>query len=251
MAEGGSDPGGRTPEGAVAAAPGWYADPWRMAPWRWWDGRQWTPATSPPAGAPVTRRTGRAATIENPRRRRRLAYELLIVLAVFPFPYAVSAVASLVTSLLDPHEVQARYPYVIPGQPGASLPFDVLMFLVPLAAPALVLYLLYASGEGASSIGLDKHRWRGDLALLLPVFLVAFFIPLDLFQVLLQHLHLHQYVPSTSKVPGAYGIVAVVAALQAGVVEEIVVLGYLVRRLEQRGWAARWVVVAAVLVRVS
>ena len=40
-------------------------------------------------------------------------------------------------------------------------------------------------------------------------------------------------------------------SLQAAVVEKIVVLGYLVRRLEQRGWSATTVVVIAVLVRVS
>ncbi len=273
--------------GSEGPQPGWYPDPWQRAPWRWWDGRSWTGATSvvaqaqvrpvadpplaapappplaapgppplvlpPPAVAPPSAPAGprRAETVTDPRQRRRFGIELLIVLAVFPFPYVVSGVASLVTSILDPHTVQSRYPYVIPAHPGASLPFDVLMFIVPLAAPALVLYLLWVSGEGAASIGLVRSRWRGDLALLLPVFLLAFFVPFDVVALVLQHAHVHTYTPSGGNVSGAYAVVAAVAALQAGVVEEIVVLGYLVRRLEQRGWSTTWVVTVAVLVRAS
>jgi membrane protease YdiL (CAAX protease family) len=43
----------------------------------------------------------------------------------------------------------------------------------------------------------------------------------------------------------------VLASLVAGIVEELVVLGYLVHRLEQLGWRAWRIVVAAVVVRVS
>jgi membrane protease YdiL (CAAX protease family) len=46
-------------------------------------------------------------------------------------------------------------------------------------------------------------------------------------------------------------VVALLKSLQAAVVEEVVVLGYLLRRLEQRGWSGAAILVVAVLIRVS
>jgi membrane protease YdiL (CAAX protease family) len=51
--------------------------------------------------------------------------------------------------------------------------------------------------------------------------------------------------------PTVYLLVAAVGGILAGVVEEVVVLGYLVHGLEQLGWRAAQVVAAAVLVRLS
>jgi membrane protease YdiL (CAAX protease family) len=253
---------------------GWYPDPWRVAAWRWWDGRAWTPSTAAPSGtqpgavapAPLSRPVattpmpgaapplegdGPAEVVESPALRRRFGWELLIVLAIFPAPYVINALISLVESVIDPHVVQARYPNVIPGHPGASLPFIVLVTLVPLAAPALVVYLLSVSREGVRSIGLARSRWRGDLALVLPVFGIAYLVPQVGGAYILAALHVKTLNPPIGQHSGWYAGAALVSALSAGVVEEIVVLGYLVRRLEQRGWSVGAVVVVAVLVRVS
>jgi membrane protease YdiL (CAAX protease family) len=55
----------------------------------------------------------------------------------------------------------------------------------------------------------------------------------------------------TSVGPPQYLVAGLVTSVVAGVLEEIVVLGYLVRRLEQRGWSVTWIVAVAVAVRVS
>lgn len=198
-------------------------------------------------------RPQRARVVTDPGRRRMLLIELLIVMAVFPLPFVLNAVAALVTAIVDPKQTEARFPVVITGHELLSLPFDVLLYGIQLAAPALVLYLLWRNGEGAASIGLtvDRPRLKGDAALLLPVFAAAFFGPLGVLQVILATAGVHGFNPSTTGVPHIYAVVALVAGVQAGIVEEIVVLGYLVRRLEQLGLRSGPLIAVAVLVRVS
>jgi hypothetical protein len=194
-----------------------------------------------------------ARVVTDPRERRMLRYELLVVMAIFPLPFVLNAVISLVTSIVDPNLVEYRFPIVITGHEMLSLPFDALLYLVQLAAPALVLYLLARSGEGAASIGLtfDRPRLKADAALILPVFAAAFFGPLAVLQDILQAAGVHGFNPTTVGVPHAYAAVVLAAGLQAGVVEEIVVLGYLVHRLEQLGVPTVPLVMIAVLVRIS
>jgi membrane protease YdiL (CAAX protease family) len=51
--------------------------------------------------------------------------------------------------------------------------------------------------------------------------------------------------------PVQYTVANTFAGVAAGILEEVVVLGYLVRRLEQRGMNPTAIVVIAVLIRVS
>ncbi|HEV2361179.1 MAG TPA: CPBP family glutamic-type intramembrane protease [Acidimicrobiales bacterium] len=237
--------------------PGWYPDPWRQASFRWFDGTQWTPAISGPAASPAAAvaakapREPAAEPVTDPATRRRQGIELLIVLAIFPLPYFFTAMQSLVETIVDPHTTQSRYPDVIPGHPGYSLPFNLVFTAATLAAPALVLFLLSSSGEGARSIGLRRGRVRGDLALVLPVFGVAYLVPFLGVGLLLRAAGVLGSSLKIGQTSNLYVIAAVVSAICAGVVEEIVVLGYLVRRLEQRGWPTAAVVVVAVVVRTS
>ncbi len=206
------------------------------------------PAALPPAPVPANQ-------------RRRLIMELLIVLAIFPLEYSIAAVVSLVADLLG-RGVGQRTPLAIPGHAAASFPFDFLLILLPLGAAALVWYLLsvrgpfgtepQAKGEGGlRAIGLDKTNLRGDIALVIAVFVFCEFIPIDGGNLLLHALHVHAIAPTNSGVPKYYVVLNVLDGFTAGIVEEIVVLGFLVRRLEQLnlpGWA---VVAIAVAVRGS
>src|SRR5690349_6188303 len=92
-----------------------------------------------------------AQKVADPAARRLLRFELLVVLAVFPLPFVVNAVASLVNSIVNPKLTADRFPLVITGHEGLSLPFDVMIYLLQLAAPALVLYLLRRNGEGPAA----------------------------------------------------------------------------------------------------
>lgn len=140
---------------------------------------------------------------------------------------------------------------VIAGEPGLSLTLSIAIVISEFAAAGLVVFLLIRNGEGMPSIGLAGHRFRKDLALVLPVWILVQVIPQQVGSSILVAAHIQRYSVMTSDVPIAFVAVALLKSLQAAVVEEIVVLGYLVRRLEQRGWPATAVVIVAVLVRVS
>jgi membrane protease YdiL (CAAX protease family) len=184
--------------------------------------------------------------------RRRLVLEMLIVLAVFPFPYVISALQDLTGYLLG-EGAGKRIPILFAGHVAAGFPFILVQVLLPLAAAALVLYLLSVPGGdgGPAAIGLDRRNLRGDLALVLPVFLVCNLIPILGGGLLLEALGVHGPSPSTGGLPAYYSVAYVAMALVAGVVEELVVLGYLVRRLEQLGLKPVFVVLIAVAVRGS
>jgi uncharacterized protein len=182
-----------------------------------------------------------------------LAVELLVVMAVFPLPAVLSAVALLV----------ARIKLGFPAAAGAAIDYQVqsawfwagvegIAYLIQLAGALLVWYLLARSGEGLTALGLRGRKLRMDLALVLPVFIVVQYIPQMFGGHLLGWLHLQSfYTNLPTQNHAAITALQVVAGVVAGIVEEIVVLGFLVRRLEQLGLRPAWVVIIAVLVRVS
>ncbi|MHB1508298.1 MAG: CPBP family intramembrane glutamic endopeptidase [Acidimicrobiales bacterium] len=195
---------------------------------------------------------GQAVVATSRKSRRRLVVELVIVLAVFPLPYAVSALQSLTAYLLG-KGAGSRIPVLFPGHAAAGFPFVLLAVLFPLSAAALVLYLISEPGGdgGPTAIGLGGRKLRADLALVLPVFLVCDLVPIAGGGVLLHALGIRGPSPATGALPAYYDVVYVAMAGVAGVVEELVVLGYLVRRLEQIGLRPIWVVLIAVSVRGS
>jgi len=183
--------------------------------------------------------------------RRRLTAEIVIVLALFPLPYVVNALAVLLQTAVH-GGTPGRFPLPIHGHLGLSFLIDVCLALEPVAAAGLAIYLLAISGEGGGrAIGLDRSDPRMDLALVLPVLLLCFLVPEFVVSLLLQAGNVHAIAPASQKLPGYFSIVGIATAVTAGVVEEIVVLGFLVRRLEQRGLQPAAVVLVAVLVRIS
>jgi len=186
-----------------------------------------------------------------PSSRRRLTAEIVIVLAIFPLPYVVNALAVLLQAAV--HEGSpGRFPLPIAAHPGLSFLLDLMLTLEPLAAAALVVYLLRTTGEGGiRAIGLDRSAPRQDLALVLPVFLLCFLVPELGVASLLRLAKVTSIAPASQILPSYYAIAAIATAGVAGVVEEIVVLGFLVRRLEQRGLRPATVLAIAVLVRIS
>jgi hypothetical protein len=173
------------------------------------------------------------------------------VLAIFPFPYVVNAVAVLIQAVIHAGS-SGRFPVPFPSHLGLSFLIDILLALEPLAAAALVAYLLSISGEGGGrAIGIDRSDPRRDLALLLPVFLLCFLIPQVGVSLVLNAVHVRAIAPASQNLPGYFSIVGVVTVAVSAVVEEVVVLGFLIRRLEQLGLGTTAVVAIAVLVRIS
>jgi len=190
--------------------------------------------------------------IKDPALRRAQGIELIIVLLMFPLLYVWNAVVALI------EQMQGTGSVVRGGVPNIhgvwlATALEVFRVLIPTSVAALVLYLLWRGGEGARSINLDLRRWRMDLALLLPVFLILELLALVVSGIFFYMLGVRGYSSvSPSGIPRlAYTSVNLASSIDAGIVEEIVVLGYLVRRLEQRGYGPGLVVLIAVAVRVS
>ncbi len=182
--------------------------------------------------------------------RRLYGWETLVVLSIFPLGSAIAAITYLLMRVSTGVEY-TNGSMVIVGEPGLSLTLSVGIVLSEFAAAGLVIFLLIRDGEGVESIGLAGHRFRKDLALVLPVWVLVQVIPQTVGSALVTGLHIPRYAVVGPALPVAFVAVGILKSLQAAVVEEIVVLGYLVRRLEQRGWSSMAVVVVAVLVRVS
>lgn len=174
------------------------------------------------------------------------------MLAVFPFGDAVDAVVIALTHIVNGGSAGGYAVILIPKHPGLSAPFLALIELLPLAAPALVLYCLTRSGEGLASIGLERdHHPIRDLGRMFPIFAVAYFGAQLVGNVILHDLGIHAFPTGSGSLPTGYVFLLVLSAVVAGITEEIVVLGFVVRRLEQFGWRPTWVVTVAVLVRMS
>ena len=171
-------------------------------------------------------------------------------MSIFPLGATIAAITYLLMHITIGVEFSDGG-MVIPGEPGLSLALSIAVVLSGFAAAGLVFFLLIRNGEGLSSIGLSSDRWREDLSLLLPVWILVQVIPQGVGSAIVSGAHIPRYHVSGPALPIAFVAVGLLMSLQAAVVEEVVVLGYLVRRLEQRGWTVTTVVVVAVLVRVS
>lgn len=194
---------------------------------------------------------GASPTVD--RRERRLqGWETLMVLSVFPLGATFDAVLLMAEHLATGQPALGSR---IEPNIGLWLPLilGILEAFLPLPAVFLVWYLLKRSGEGLKAINLGGGRLRTDLAFLLPLFLVVFVAPQWLGGGIMGWVDIHRFVIYGVPLPTEWAQVLSWGArgLQSGIVEELVVLGYLVRRLEQRGWPWGWVVVADVAVRVS
>jgi Type II CAAX prenyl endopeptidase Rce1-like len=194
------------------------------------------------------------ANVVTDRALRRLqGWELLLVLGIFPLGSACQGLVDLVQRIQTQRTVTSHDLPALNG-PWLIVAFGIVFQIGALAAAAMVCYLLTRSGEGVRAINLGRSRWRMDLALLLPLFILVWWLPMTFGNHLLQWTHLQGFFlyPTPVYLPhGALATVQVVEGLTAGIVEEIIVLGYLVRRLEQRGFSPMVVVAIDVAVRVS
>jgi membrane protease YdiL (CAAX protease family) len=169
--------------------------------------------------------------------RRILVEELLVVLALSLFASAVDSLISLLSAPVSGV-------YVAAGNPSNLLLRQLSGFVFGLAPVYLVWHLVRRDGEGLAGIGLAADRPTKDLVRGCVLFgiVAAGGIGIYLGSVALG---VNRFV-----IPVPYdghwwtGPVLVLNSVQAGLLEEVVVLGYLVTRLRQLGWSA-WGVVAA------
>ena len=185
---------------------------------------------------------------------RLLRWEVFAVFAVSLGASGLNALLDLVASLLAPRSLASQRALLV-GSLAANHWLDLLLQLVSIAealAPVvLVLYLMARSGEPPSAIGLDASQPARDLtrgavlaALIggsgLALYLAAFHLGLSL-----------TVVPES--LPAVWWRVPVLllSAAHDGLLEEILVIGYLLRRLDQLGWTAWKAILFAAVLRGS
>jgi membrane protease YdiL (CAAX protease family) len=182
-----------------------------------------------------------------------IRWEIFAVLAVSLGASALNALLNLIGSLLQSKPLSAQQALLV----GSLAPFNHwLDFTLQLASIAenlapvvLVLYLMARSGEPPSAIGLDGSQPARDttrgavLAAViggsgLALYLAAFHLGVSL-----------NVVPEN--LPAVWWRIPVLAldALQNGLLEEILVIGYLLLRLEQLGWSPVGAIAFSALLR--
>jgi membrane protease YdiL (CAAX protease family) len=187
--------------------------------------------------------------------RRLLGWELVIVLALSLGANGVSAVISFIADLTAPAKLSSQTAELngslAPGRPWLDLTwqlFDIGTALVPVA---LVAYLLLREGSSLRALGFDLTRRWSDLG---KGFLIAACIGGS---GLMLYLGAHAAGVSLTVVPSSLPDVwwripvLILSAAQNAVVEEVIVVGYLLRRLDQLGWSWPAAVAASALLRGS
>jgi membrane protease YdiL (CAAX protease family) len=181
-----------------------------------------------------------------------IRWEIFAVLAVSLGASALNALLSLVGSLLQKKPLAGQHALLV-GSLAPNHWLDLALQLTSIAenlAPvALVLYLMARSGEPPAVIGLDASQPAKDgvrgavLAAViggsgLALYLAAFHLGFNL-----------NVVPE--RLPAVWWRIPVLLldGLQNGLLEEVVVIGYLLRRLDQLGWRPGRAIAASALLR--
>jgi membrane protease YdiL (CAAX protease family) len=183
-----------------------------------------------------------------------IRWEIFAVFAVSLGASAVNAVLSLIGSLLQRRPLAGQHALLV-GSLAPNHWLDLTLQIVAIAeslAPVfLVLYLMARSGEPPSVIGLDGSQPARDVgrgvvlaALIggagLGLYLAAFHLGVSL-----------NVVPEALPAVWWRFPVLLLSAIQNGLLEEVLVIGYLLLRLDQLGWAPAAAIACSALLRGS
>ncbi len=177
-----------------------------------------------------------------------LRWEIFVVFAVSLGASGLNALLSLIGSLLQKQSLSSQQALLV-GSLSPIQWYDLVLQLVGIAEAltpvVLVLYLMARSGEPPSVMGLDTSQPGRDLvrgaalaAVIggagLGLYVAAFNLGISL-----------NIVPES--LPNVWWRIPVLllSAAHDGILEEILVIGYLLRRLDQLGWTPWKAIVAA------
>ena len=184
-----------------------------------------------------------------------LIAEVLLVLALSLGRSGVYAVVDFIADLTNKAALSSQSAVLngsrAPGRPWLDLDLQLLAIAFALAPVFLVAYLLRRSGESLRTIGLDRTEPRRDAAR--GAVLAAVIGGSGLALYLVAHASGVNLTVVAEDLPDVWWRipVLVLSAVQNALLEEVVVVGYLMRRLSQLGWGPRSTLVTSALVRGS
>lgn len=187
--------------------------------------------------------------------RRLLVVEVLLVLALSLGRSGVFSIVSFLADLTSGRSLSSQSVVLndslAPGRPLLDLVRQLLRIGFALAPVALVWYLLVRSGEGLRALGVDATQRLRDLGR--GVGLAALVGAVGLAGYLLAYRSGANLAVVAQGLPEAWWRwpVLVAAAVQNAVLEEVVVVGFLMRRLTQLGWGPAATIATSALVRGS
>lgn len=205
------------------------------------------PLAATPEGAP----TGSAA----PASRSELRTEILLVLGVSLGFSAIFALVSFVGSVTAPGDLASRRATLngtlAPGRPWLDLARQTTNIVSDLVPALLALHLLSRTGDTLRSLGLDLRARRPDLLLGAGLASVIGGTGLLLYLGARAGGANLTVVPTT--LPDVWWRIPVLlfSAFENAFLEEVVVVAYLLRRLDQLGWSPRRALAASALLRGS
>ncbi|GAB2500471.1 CPBP family intramembrane glutamic endopeptidase [Nocardiopsis aegyptia] len=184
---------------------------------------------------------------------RVLRWEILCVLALSLGAAAVSSTISFVGALTATESLAEQTASLVNPRaverPWLDLSYQIYAVVFALAPVALVLYLLHRTGDSARTIGFDVRRPGLDLgggaALAAMIGLGGLVVYIVSWQLGLTR----TIAPSTLDGNWWDSIVLVLQAAKNGVLEEVVVVGYLLHRFGQMGWSPWKSVLASSVLR--
>jgi membrane protease YdiL (CAAX protease family) len=190
-----------------------------------------------------------------PSGRRLLIFEVVVVLALSLGKSAVYAVVDIVASATAPGGLAAQVTVMnsskAPGRPWLDLVLQLLGLGFGLVPVVLVGYLLLRDRLGLRSIGLDRTRPARDVGG--GMLLAAAVGGAGLVLYLISHATGVNLTVVAADLPDAWWRVPVLllAAVQNALLEEVVVVGYLLLRLRQLGIGDRTAIGISALLRGS
>jgi membrane protease YdiL (CAAX protease family) len=197
-------------------------------------------------GCPVS-----AALDRPPATRSALQFEIVIVLLVSLGQSAVYAVVSLIAKLTAGRPLSQQTATLNPSQsprPYLDLTYQLLGMFFALVPVLLALYLL---GHSRAELGIDRKRPAFDLGCGLGL-AAAIGIPGLLLVYVAAKLGLNaQIIPAALQHLWWAVPVLILSAIQNAVLEEVIVVGYLIIRLRSLGWRLPYVVLASAVLRGS
>jgi membrane protease YdiL (CAAX protease family) len=177
---------------------------------------------------------------------RLIRWEIIAVFAISLGASGLNALLDLIGSLLAPQKLGHQQALLVGSQaanPWLDLALQLAGIAEALTPVLLVLYLLARSGEGPGDIGLDTSQPGLDVARGAVLAAVIGGTGLAFYIVVFRLGFALKIVPES--LPAVWWRIPVLllSAAHDGILEEIVVLAYLLRRLDQLGWTA-WKAIA-------
>ncbi|MFF9864412.1 CPBP family intramembrane glutamic endopeptidase [Streptomyces sp. NPDC013953] len=187
--------------------------------------------------------------------RKVLRSELLLVLALSLGASAVASLISFIGALTKPGGLKDQAAHLntsaAPGRPWLDLAWQLFGIATALVPVVLVAHLLLREGTGLRAIGFDRRRPWGDVGRGALVAAVIGSAGLAFYLVARAAGFNLTVVPESLPPVWWKYPVLVLSAVQNSVVEEVIVVGYLLRRLGQLGWTPMAALVASSVLRGS